>query len=40
MEECESSDAGLLFVSHDPSLDSLFDRCIDLRTLNNVGGIQ
>ena len=37
MEECESSGAGLLFVSHDPSLESLFDRCIDLRTLNNAG---
>lgn len=37
MEECKSSGAGLLFVSHDPSLESLFDRCIDLRTLNNAG---
>ena len=37
MEERESSGAGVLFVSHDPSLEALFDRCIDLRTLNNAG---
>ncbi len=37
MNECANSGAGLLFVSHDPSLESLFDRCIDLRELNNAG---
>lgn len=37
MNECENSQASLLFVSHDPSLESLFDQSIDLRTLNTAG---
>ena len=40
MKECEESGASLLFVSHDPSLESLFDHCIDLRELNKVGKIS
>ncbi len=39
MNECEESGASLLFVSHDPSLESLFDHSIDLRELNKVGDI-
>lgn len=40
MQECESSGASLLFVSHDPSLESLFDNAVDLRELNKVREIS
>ncbi|MUK63610.1 ABC transporter ATP-binding protein [Aliivibrio fischeri] len=40
MNECENSNASLLFVSHDPSLESLFDQSIDLRELNKAGEIS
>lgn len=40
MNECRNSNASLLFVSHDPSLESLFDQSIDLRELNKAGGIS
>lgn len=36
MAECEHSDISLLFVSHDPSLETLFDSSFDLRELNNA----
>lgn len=39
MKECEESSASLLFVSHDPSLESLFDLSLDLRELNKAGVI-
>lgn len=35
-EECASSGAALLFVSHDLSLAPLFDRTIDLRAINRA----
>ena len=40
MTECQHSDTSLLFVSHDPSLETLFDNCFDLRELNNVEKMQ
>ena len=35
-EECERADMTLLFVSHDGSLEGLFDRSLDLKTLNRA----
>ncbi|MFC6196615.1 ABC transporter ATP-binding protein [Ponticaulis profundi] len=36
MEEADAAEAGLLFVSHDPSLGARFDRRIALSTLNEA----
>jgi putative ABC transport system ATP-binding protein len=36
-DECRSVGAGLLFVSHDRSLEARFDRSLDLPTLNRAG---
>ncbi|PSW15167.1 methionine ABC transporter ATP-binding protein [Photobacterium sanctipauli] len=38
MEECERADITLLFVSHDETLESLFDRSISLNSLNLAAG--
>ena len=38
-EECERADMTLLFVSHDGTLERLFDRSIDLRTLNRAASL-
>ena len=35
--ECEAADAAVLFVSHDISLGSLFDRQVALADLNRAG---
>ena len=35
-EECERADMTLLFVSHDGTLERLFDRSLDLKTLNRA----
>ena len=37
-EECRRADTTLLFVSHDGSLEHLFDRSLDLRSLNRAAG--
>ena len=37
-EECDRADMTLLFVSHDGSLERLFDRSLDLRSLNRAEG--
>lgn len=37
IEECAASGAALLFVSHDGSLASKFDRAVDLSELNTAG---
>jgi putative ABC transport system ATP-binding protein len=34
MSECRSADATLLFVSHDASLATLFDRSLSMREIN------
>lgn len=39
MEECAGQGATLVFVSHDASLEPLFDRGMDLRELNRAGRI-
>ena len=36
MEEAENAQSTLIFVSHDPSLEALFDRSIDLNQLNQL----
>ncbi|MBL4830579.1 MAG: ABC transporter ATP-binding protein [Aliivibrio sp.] len=36
MSECQASGTTLLFVSHDPSLEPLFDRSIHLEQINNL----
>lgn len=38
MEQANQANATLVFVSHDPTLERLFDRTIDLRELNQAGG--
>lgn len=38
LQECEAQDTTLMFVSHDPTLHSHFDRVVDLHTLNRCGG--
>jgi putative ABC transport system ATP-binding protein len=38
MSECEASDTTLLFVSHDPSLEPLFDRSVRLEQINHLAG--
>ena len=38
-EECERAGMTLLFVSHDGGLEALFDRSVDLRTLNRVSDV-
>ena len=38
-EECERAGMTLLFVSHDGSLERLFDRSLDLRTLNRAASL-
>ncbi|MGF1762425.1 ABC transporter ATP-binding protein [Aliivibrio kagoshimensis] len=38
MSECEASDTTLLFVSHDPSLEPLFDRSVRLEQINYLAG--
>ena len=40
MQECQSSGATLIFVSHDPSLEPLFDRSVQLLDINLQGGIR
>ncbi|EPJ53978.1 MAG: ABC transporter, ATP-binding protein [Osedax symbiont Rs2] len=37
MQECQSSGATLIFVSHDPSLEPLFDRSVLLQDINRQG---
>ena len=37
MQECHSSGATLIFVSHDPSLEPLFDRSVQLQDINLQG---
>ncbi|MBK8162825.1 MAG: hypothetical protein IPK65_06675 [Gammaproteobacteria bacterium] len=39
MEECAARGATLVFVSHDASLESLFDRGLNLRDINQAGRI-
>lgn len=36
MAECDKADTTLLFVSHDETLESLFDRSIALNDLNQA----
>lgn len=36
--ECEAAGSTLLFVSHDRSLESLFDRCLSLQEINRAVG--
>lgn len=38
MAECRTQGAALLFVSHDTSLSSLFDRVVSLAEINRAGG--
>ncbi len=38
-EECDRAGMTLLFVSHDGSLERLFDRSLDLRTLNRAAEV-
>ncbi len=38
MEQVNQENATLIFVSHDPTLEPLFDRTLDLRTINTAGG--
>ncbi len=38
-EECDRAGMTLLFVSHDGSLEHLFDRSLDLRTLNHASEV-
>lgn len=40
MEEANRVGSSLIFVSHDPTLESLFERVIHLPTLNRAGGQQ
>ncbi len=40
LDQVNHAQSTLLFVSHDPTLEPLFDRSIDLRSLNQVGGEQ
>lgn len=40
MDECAAQDATLVFVSHDASLEPLFDRGLNLREINRVGSIN
>ena len=40
LNQVNQANATLLFVSHDPSLESLFDRSLDLRAINKAGGEQ
>ncbi|MCJ8338477.1 MAG: ABC transporter ATP-binding protein [Pseudomonadales bacterium] len=40
MQECHNSGATLIFVSHDPSLESLFDRSVQLQEINLQGIIR
>ncbi|OZT85931.1 methionine ABC transporter ATP-binding protein [Vibrio sp. 03_296] len=37
MEQANAANATLVFVSHDPTLERLFDRTVDLRQLNQAG---
>ncbi|OED48131.1 methionine ABC transporter ATP-binding protein [Endozoicomonas sp. (ex Bugula neritina AB1)] len=39
-DECEASDSTLVFVSHDPTLEPLFDRSISLHEVNRVSTYQ
>ncbi|USD65576.1 ABC transporter ATP-binding protein [Vibrio sp. SCSIO 43136] len=39
MEEAKLAGSTLIFVSHDPTLEHLFDRCIDLTQLNLAMGV-
>ncbi|WP_413112063.1 ATP-binding cassette domain-containing protein [Thaumasiovibrio sp. DFM-14] len=36
MKECDNAETSLLFVSHDPTLETLFDRSVDLMQLNQA----
>jgi len=36
--ECEAAGSTLVFVSHDRSLESLFDRCLSLNDINRAAG--
>ena len=40
LDQVNQADSTLLFVSHDPTLEPLFDRTINLQQLNQVGGHQ
>ena len=40
LKQVNQANATLLFVSHDPTLESLFDRSLDLRAINQAGGEQ
>lgn len=40
MAECDKSGTTLLFVSHDETLEPLFDRSINLNTINQAAGRQ
>lgn len=37
LEQVNQSGSTLLFVSHDPTLESLFNRTLDLKNINNAG---
>jgi putative ABC transport system ATP-binding protein len=37
LEQANQANSTLLFVSHDPTLEPLFDRSLDLRQLNQAG---
>ncbi len=38
LDQVNQANSTLLFVSHDPTLEPLFDRSLDLRELNQIGG--
>lgn len=40
LDQVKQANSTLLFVSHDPTLEPLFNRTIDLQQLNHVGGRQ
>lgn len=40
LDQVNQADSTLLFVSHDPTLEPLFDRTINLQQLNQAGGQQ
>lgn len=37
LDQVNQVNATLVFVSHDPTLEALFDRCLDLRQINQAG---
>lgn len=40
LDQVNHANSTLLFVSHDPTLEPLFDRSVDLREINQAGGKQ